>query len=720
MDTVLSKARYKSRRSSKGTKPQFYRLWGCNDPPSEQEKANIELQIRHLKLEYQMVLPTSRLTSAQPAKEARELRTAIQQHESLLSCIRTVPPEIWGSIFELVLRHINSHRHPNRYDVTLQRLCAVCSSWNAIVKGKRRLWTSLPALAFGDRIPNGIKASSHQAVQRRLDLYLELSRPLPLAFTYVHAIGATELDYQYLSVLVLERLMKESYRWYTVTLTVPLELMERLSRIRGRTGALRKLNLTIHPHMSPNHSVDAPLSAFSLAPALRHAVLNPRYKTDVSGSRLQSALPWAQMETYASTSNFDITYDVVVQAAKDRLTSVTCTAACLRCITPQNVPIHLPLLRKLHLRIGTWTYAGPNQTPGNVVLNHLAQLTLPALEDLEVREDHLDASDDLYEAAMQLIRRSGCSLKRLALDEKVALKAHTNSSFEELVELWANLTHLDVRCPSGDDIAALNPRILGRSSFTFPKLQVLTLRRNNLERRLPMPNDQAAPVHPKAFLSMFRSRASDYHHALRNSGGNELKRFREVRFVYTEAPFSNGRRRAQLKAFEASGEVPFGDADIDPRRVETWAQELNDIFCASCSSPHTSFSGILAQRAMSCLLKELEQLDLSARCSRVLVRRGIVHLLHQATFKRSASIPGEGLFHFRKRAKALCAAWKPFLLRDHRASPYRLCYTGSHSSATLRIKYVPIGSHYDTNEDAWNEILGLDISYNELLSPVGQ
>ncbi|KAJ3515393.1 hypothetical protein NMY22_g14462 [Coprinellus aureogranulatus] len=366
-----------------------------------------------------------------------------------------------------------------------------------------------------------------------------------------------------------------------------------------------------------------------------------------------------------------------------------------------------------------------------MILYHLGQLTLPALEDLEVRESSIDIVDNFYESIVQLVVRSGCSLKRLALDEKIPFTTKTDPSFRQQAELWRELTHIDVRCPPGRDIQSLGSHVLGPGTFTFPYLEVMTLRRHVLERRRRLPNDQT--VHPMMLLSVLRSRTSDLSQQtspLRNDAGStEFKPLREVVFVYTEPPIGVlSWRLNQLEAFEASGQLPFGDTDVEPNTVELWAKELDQFFKISYSSSRVHIN-FLGQRAMSALLKQMEELNLEGKRSQILVvshlfqfwgksslimailqRRGVVRLLHLASLKKDGTVPGDGIFRFRKRARDLCEKWKPFLLRDHRSSPYRLSSTATRVAATLRIKYVPAGSRDDTDEEAWKDILALDVN----------
>ena len=61
----------------------------------------------------------------------------------------------------------------------------------------------------------------------------------------------------------------------------------------------------------------------------------------------------------------------------------------------------------------------------------------------------------------------------------------------------------------------------------------------------------------------------------------------------------------------------------------------------------------------------------------------MLHRLNEIRARPEGSIPGDKLFHFRKRAVALCHKWKPQLLREYQLSPYRW-YRLTDSSAVLR------------------------------------
>lgn len=605
-------------RSTKPDEPEYHRLWGCNEAPSEHERVLITSRLRQMQLDLQRMASNTLSSSTHDLKTFQEVEAAIRRHEGLLSCVRRVPPETWGRVFEFIPEDTASvGDHTNPYDITLQRVCSVCSTWNAVAKSVRSLWTRLPVFAFGGNTPFAIKLSSYQAVLRRLDLYLSSSGTLPISFSYRHTLGATELDYQYLSILILERLMKESSRWLDVEIKVPVELMDRLSHIRDKVTVLKRLNITVTPLMAPLKGMPVVrLDAFAVAPSLRHVVFNFCHKRNMTFPDIVDVLPWPQIETYACNSSLDIAYEQLLRLSKDILTSVSCTTHTLGLFTPQNIPVLLPHLTKLHLRVWNCFQSGP-YLPGNALLNHLRQLTLPALEDLEVRESRLSANDHLEGAVIGLISRSGCFLKRLALDEKIPIPLYTDPSFIEWVKLWANLTNLDIRCPGGERIQTLDPFVLGPGSLTFPELQVLTLRRHLVEP-YPRPlNDNSTTVDPEAFFRILENRMPAAYAAVRQAGLNVIP---EVRLVYTVPPFF-GWALGQVEAFEALGKEPFGDTDIEPARVEKWASELDKAFCTLCYLTPCTSRNLLGQRKINTLVKELEQLDLEGRCSRILVVR---------------------------------------------------------------------------------------------------
>lgn len=56
-------------------------------------------------------------------------------------------------------------------------------------------------------------------------------------------------------------------------------------------------------------------------------------------------------------------------------------------------------------------------------------------------------------------------------------------------------------------------------------------------------------------------------------------------------------------------------------------------------------------------------------------------------------IPGDNGFKFRSRAKKLCKKWKPFIIRDIRAFPYRWKFDGHQ----VNIRWHP-PSHGKLNE----------------------
>ncbi|TEB21496.1 hypothetical protein FA13DRAFT_100916 [Coprinellus micaceus] len=72
------------------------------------------------------LLPTS-IQGDTPSKELIKIHKPILKHVGVLSCIRSVPAEIWQNIFSFAPINIENLDPRNPYDKALRALCNVCT-----------------------------------------------------------------------------------------------------------------------------------------------------------------------------------------------------------------------------------------------------------------------------------------------------------------------------------------------------------------------------------------------------------------------------------------------------------------------------------------------------------------------------------------------------------------------------------------------------------------
>jgi hypothetical protein len=161
----------------------------------------------------------------------------------------------------------------------------------------------------------------------------------------------------------LSALIEESHRWQEISLFVPLDAMGALSPIQGNLLLLSKLELFLSGPMESG-DWNVPIDCFSSAPHLRHVKLR------APAPALH--LPWAQIETFTDRTG-DHYKKLVYSQSKD-LRVFDCFVH-----EPGQFPSYTLSSANIHtLRLEFFIVAP-------LIQQHLDQLTLPMLRDLDIR-----------------------------------------------------------------------------------------------------------------------------------------------------------------------------------------------------------------------------------------------------------------------------------------------------------------------------------------------
>ncbi|KAJ2929712.1 hypothetical protein H1R20_g7392, partial [Candolleomyces eurysporus] len=298
----------------------------------------------------------------------------------------------------------------------------------------------------------------------------------------------------------LSPLVNECCRWHDVGFWIPMDLFQDFmnSKVKGKVlKELRGVKLDLKPSLSPpadtgdGFVVPIPfaIDCFSNAPNLRdvelglHSVLNGNDERPI-----KIDLPWAQLESfkYASFRDHGV-YGSLLQACNEELSTTPSRLQVLDLWVNRLSPVPMfpftsTTLHTLHLRLGL----NPD-----VFYSHLDTLTLPSLQDLEIRgpfgivgmDD--DNNDNLYIAVRSLILRSQCPLKRLALDLGWALGDDADQQWEGLSRILTLLPHLqelDVAISHGQESSrtlqglTVDEEVSYLCDALLPDLQILTFR----------------------------------------------------------------------------------------------------------------------------------------------------------------------------------------------------------------------------------------------------
>ncbi|KAF5337027.1 hypothetical protein D9611_002961 [Ephemerocybe angulata] len=460
-------------------------------------------------------------------------------------------------------------------------------------------------------------------------------------------------------------LTAQSHRWQTIDLTIRSGDMIHLASIKGRVPELSKLVL----RLSKGDSQSSPMPEFDYfldSPVLKNVDITT---TDSPTQPIRILLPLTRLESFSARDcDSGALLCEILSNQPQNLTTLVYSAQNLF-DPPTNLPTHITLSRLEALRLHI-TSTGP-------LSPLLGLLILPSLTDLDTRGWH-DAATSIYDIVFELLRRSGCSLARLSLDSN--LGGHP-VALSHIFSYCTDLTDLELSDIGSEGFRQL---ILSGNSpnHVLPKLKRLILRCTA----------RGGPIVAGIFMLMFRARADALSQYNRAAG---LQPIAEARLLFEDDVMLHHQMTLfedeEIDTYEHTS--PF---DIEYKSLASKARRyLNTKFFMQGEARAIDHANLGLHAKMHKLMSQLERIDLRTNNSNVLMRRGIPSLLHSVAISPAGSIPGDRIFRFRQRAKALCDKWKPFMVRDVRSFPYRWIYT-TPGEAILR--------YYDPSNDAAQDV----------------
>ncbi|SJK98767.1 uncharacterized protein ARMOST_02036 [Armillaria ostoyae] len=396
-------------------------------------------------------------------EELETYRATIQriskEFSSTLAPIRRLPSDVLRSVFrETQIGNFVQQLsyHPFRPTITFMHgtltLGQVCASWRDVVVSSPELWSHIK-ITFPAGFTVGLGQARPLTVDKPsplLKTILPLSRQLPLDIRFIFDRDTSSSE---AAIEAFSSLLRERHRWRSVSLTLPLDLLEHLRASSGKLPCLESLTL-MPPRMQmdmrslPQGDVS---DVFIDAPSLRKVVLYKRFE------RGSFALP-SQLTHLAAS--FAAVHNLHTHSLLEELhltKNHDANIAFLHRIT-------LPNVRRLSVS-------------SQKMLRHLC---LPSLEDLTL-SDHYPmpdvivtfAHDDIEITAETLndfIRSSHCSLTLFATKTSMV---YGSNFIQETLPLLESLTSLafeidNVSEPSFYDIL-MSPNVL-------PNLQHLVMR----------------------------------------------------------------------------------------------------------------------------------------------------------------------------------------------------------------------------------------------------
>ncbi|KAJ2917191.1 hypothetical protein MD484_g3261, partial [Candolleomyces efflorescens] len=312
-------------------------------------------------------------------------------------------------------------------------------------------------------------------------------------------------------------------------------------------------------------------------------------------------------------------------------------------------------------------------------------LILPALCILHISgEFDSESARPLFRKILLLIQQSGCSIEKLTI---LAPLDTQQEEFYEILSLSPGLQCLEVPHIDTQGLRKLTLHTSDApSQQLIPHLRVLKL----CWYGLPPDGQHPGTVFFAALKELVGNRAS--------LGQVHLSRYQSWDLhvqVETESLWN-----------PTATDVNSEDALVLASQAEDFEQTLAEFLQYSFILWYTPQQHALActdtvlQEELDRAMCKLESMNLAHRAnSLALVRKNILQLLHELNQLEAGVIPGDDRFAFRVRAGEVCQKWKPFILRDARATQYAWRYV-DHSLSILTCRPVD-----EDEEKTWKDII---------------
>jgi len=322
--------------------------------------------------------------------QLRTYENYIIRHQSILSPLRRLPPEILYHIFAFFAQpRLYPNTPDNRWSELPWSLSQVCHRWRAISLSMPLLWTGIPSL-----IPDMVYTTNPSFLEFYTGFLLRSADQPISVFVFSSAAKPDKAVKRHPAIKIL---ISHSYRWRHLSIVSPsAHLLRAFRPIKNRLPLLRTLNLELDSEASLQ------VDMFKKAPKLSQV----RF-VGISPERI--TLPWKQLVHY--------------KGKHDAMGA--------------SIPLHSGRsLRTLELQIYPWDDFVESSQSLSIALTNLVELKfcgiifgeltrillerliVPAVEEISiVGADLFAASVPIIPRLTSMIRRStdACVLQRLSL-----------------------------------------------------------------------------------------------------------------------------------------------------------------------------------------------------------------------------------------------------------------------------------------------------------------
>ena len=412
-------------------------LLTSNNPPSKVEEKLARNTIQALRdsltvlqLEIDNYPSDTRTAAADLQGHKTAIIKSISAHESIISPLRKLPPELLQVILQKTYWDlVTTFRLP-------WSLSQVCRSWRMIVHATPILWSCITVVFH-------TKPTSLRSQEARLRFILQRSLNVDLRVSICGSLGYLEDDKR-LSLLLM--LMAHSERWGYLSLDFTvIESIMYLQAVKNHLPRLSQLHLKFRIPEGLAMTVDM----FSIAPRLETVIIDNVH--NVHSIRVIVPLPLQQLSSYVRTVPGE---SITSLAAFSHL--VHLETVWERTVDPLEPRITFPRLKVLVI---FFSHSNRNSANG-----FFERLILPCIREIIVEGQ----ADGVTFPLLSMISRSlPCNLCTLSI---TATNLGNPSDLTSLLLLTPRLKDLRIRLSSHlDPFAALE------SPDSLPKLQSLCI-----------------------------------------------------------------------------------------------------------------------------------------------------------------------------------------------------------------------------------------------------
>ena len=410
-----------------------------NYPPSDAEETLVRSTIQAMRgeitaLQLQIDNYSSHLGSINTLQDRKAtIIKDITAHESIISPLRKLPPELLRVIFQ------KTYWDPATTFTLPWSLSQVCRSWRTVAHATPILWSCIT-------IDFSTKPTKLRSQEDKLKLILQRSAYADLR---ISIRGAMKQGDKRLSLLLILIAHSERWRYLNLELTITTETIMALRAVHGHLPRLSQLHLKFRRLDLPITGIT--IDMFGIAPRLETVVIN-----NVLRSVAQVIVPLNQLNSYVSK-----TFPCVGSGLNTSLAAfsnlVHFETYWENAIGPQEPCITFPRLKVLVI---TFSFTTENSADG-----FFERLTLPSISEIIVLGQ---ASDIVHPLSSMISRSLPCNLRTLSI---TTTNLENPGDLRSLLLLTPQLKYLRIPHPSHLDL----PNLFAASGnqILLPKLQSL-------------------------------------------------------------------------------------------------------------------------------------------------------------------------------------------------------------------------------------------------------